>query len=123
MKNYGEALKENRLIRNLTLIDIEKKTGINNGSLSRWERNAVLPSIDACIKLANFYGISIEELLGINDDLGEMIVAPMGDSLTSDERKLIEDYRVLNSASKKLVKQTVETLRATAAQSGKRESN
>ena len=84
MKNFGEILKEHRVIRNLTLKEIENKTGINNGSLSRWERNEVLPSIDACIRLADFYGISVDELLGIsNDDFGIRTVAPTGDHVAS----------------------------------------
>ena len=62
--NYGEAIKENRLIRGITLKELEKATGINNGNISRWERNEVIPSIDACTKLADFYEISIDELIG-----------------------------------------------------------
>lgn len=64
MKNFGEALKENRIIRGLTLKDIERDTGINNGNLSRWERGEVLPSIDFCVKLADYYGITLDELVG-----------------------------------------------------------
>ncbi len=97
MKNFGEILKEHRVIRNLTLKEIENKTGINNGSLSRWERNEVLPSIDACIRLADFYGISVDELLGIsNDDFGIRTVAPTGDELSSEERKLLSVYQSLS---------------------------
>ncbi len=43
--------------------------------------------------------------------------------LSIDEQELICGFRTLNYANQNLVKQTVETLRATAAQSGKRESN
>lgn len=97
MKNYGEILKEHRVIRNLTLKEIENKTGINNGSLSRWERNEVLPSIDACIRLADFYGISVDELLGIsNDDFHIRTATPMGDGLSSEERKLLSVYQSLS---------------------------
>ncbi len=96
MKNFGEALKENRLIRNLTLKEIQMRTGINNGSLSRWERNEVLPSIDACITLANLYNISLEELLGLDEGFGT-VADVMGDGLTSEERKLIAIYKSLSS--------------------------
>jgi transcriptional regulator with XRE-family HTH domain len=64
MKKYGEALKENRTIRGYTLKDIEKATGINNGNISRWERGEVIPNIDFCVKLADFYGITVDELIG-----------------------------------------------------------
>ena len=66
MINYGENLKEHRLARGITLKEIEKVTGINNGNISRWERNEVLPNIDFCVKLADFYGITLDELIGRN---------------------------------------------------------
>ncbi len=64
MRNYGEILKEQRLARGLTLKEVEKGTGINNGNLSRWECGKVLPSIYFCEILADFYGITVDELIG-----------------------------------------------------------
>lgn len=64
MENFGEILKEHRIARGLTLKDVEKGTGINNGNLSRWERGEVIPNIDFCVRIADFYEITIDELLG-----------------------------------------------------------
>lgn len=64
MKNYGELLKEIRIERGKTLKDIEKATGISNSNLNRWENNKVVPSIFFCEKLADYYGISLDELVG-----------------------------------------------------------
>ncbi|MDE7079935.1 MAG: helix-turn-helix domain-containing protein [Clostridia bacterium] len=64
MKNYGEILKEIRLERGKTLLDIEKATGISNSNLSRWENGKVIPSILFCEQLADYYGISLDELVG-----------------------------------------------------------
>ena len=110
MKNYGEILKEHRFARGLTLKDIENKTGINNGNLSRWERNEVLPSIDSCIQLARFYEITLDELLGISDNFSVKTDAPIGDTYSSEEREIIKKYRELNAPGKKLIKQSLETL-------------
>lgn len=60
----GEELKNHRIANGLSLIELEKRTGISNQNLSRWERNLVMPNIDFCIKLADFYGISLDELIG-----------------------------------------------------------
>ena len=62
---YGTAMKELRLERGLSWRQVEQATGISNQNLSRWERNEVMPSVDACVLLAKFYGVSIEELIGI----------------------------------------------------------
>lgn len=64
MLNYGEALKTQRLIFNLTQNQLSKITGIRQDNISRWERGEVLPNIDFCVQLANFYHISLDELIG-----------------------------------------------------------
>ncbi len=64
MKNYGEEMKYHRVKSNLSIRKLAKLTGISNENLSRWERGVVLPNIDFCVKLADFYGISIDELIG-----------------------------------------------------------
>ena len=108
MKNYGETLKEHRLARGLTFKDIENKTGINNGNLSRWERDEVLPNIDSCVQLAEFYGISIDELLGISDSFDVGVATSMGDSLTSEERDFISKFRTLPDKIKKTIRDQIE---------------
>ena len=64
MLNYGESLKYYREISGLSLVALANKIGTSHQNLSRWEKNEVLPSIDFCVKLADFYGISIDELIG-----------------------------------------------------------
>lgn len=64
MKNYGEELKYRRIKRNKSLLDIEKDTGISNVNLSRWENGKNLPNIDFCVQLADYYGITLDELVG-----------------------------------------------------------
>lgn len=64
MKNIGEELKYHRLQHNLTIQKLSDATGITISNLSRWENNVVLPNIGFCIELANYYNISIDELIG-----------------------------------------------------------
>ncbi len=64
MKNLGEELKYHRILRNKTLKQVEADTGISNSNLSRWECGKVLPNIDFCIQLADYYEISLDELVG-----------------------------------------------------------
>ena len=62
--NSGEILKEYRIARGKTLLEVERGTGISNENLSRWERGKSVPSLDFCIKLADYYEITIDELIG-----------------------------------------------------------
>lgn len=62
--NYGEALKFQREYFNLSQNELSAKTGISQENISRWEANKIVPNIDFCVKLADFYGITLDELIG-----------------------------------------------------------
>lgn len=64
MQRYGESLKLWRTDNELTLKGLSQKTGISHQNLSRWERNQVSPPIESCVILADYYGISVDELIG-----------------------------------------------------------
>ena len=65
--NYGEALKYHREQANLSQRQLAKEIGISQGNISRWESGEILPNIDFCVKLADFYGITVDELIGRKD--------------------------------------------------------
>ncbi|MBO5223524.1 MAG: helix-turn-helix transcriptional regulator [Clostridia bacterium] len=64
MINYGEALKLQRELRGLSQSALAKATGLKQQMISWWEANNGLPNIDFCVQLANFYEISLDELIG-----------------------------------------------------------
>ncbi len=63
MKNIGNAMRAQRLLSNKTLLQVEKDTGISNASISRWETGKVIPNVEDCIILAEYYGVTLDELL------------------------------------------------------------
>ncbi|MBQ8684928.1 MAG: helix-turn-helix transcriptional regulator [Clostridia bacterium] len=64
MKNYGKDLKYHREASGLSQSELAKRTGIKQQNISRWEAGVALPNIDFCVQLADFYGISLDELIG-----------------------------------------------------------
>lgn len=62
--NYGEVLKEHREKLGLSQSAVAKKINTSHQNISRWESGKILPSIDFCIKLADLYGISLDDLVG-----------------------------------------------------------
>lgn len=62
--NYGEALKYQREQNGYSQSKLAKETGISQQMISYWEANYGLPNIDFCVRLANFYGITLDELVG-----------------------------------------------------------
>lgn len=64
--DYGKKLKSLRLDRNLSQRDLAKATGISQQAISFWEQNKRTPNMDDCIVLADFYDISLDELVARN---------------------------------------------------------
>ncbi|MDE7256467.1 MAG: helix-turn-helix domain-containing protein [Clostridia bacterium] len=62
--NIGEALKHQREIRELSQSEVARATGISQPKLSYYENGKHLPLIDDCIRLADFYNIPLDELVG-----------------------------------------------------------
>ena len=62
--DYGTNLKMMREQNKISQFELAKMIGTSHQNISRWERNLVLPNIDFCVKLADFYGISVDELIG-----------------------------------------------------------
>ncbi len=61
---YGEELKYQREIRNLSQSDLARATGLKQQMISHWEANKGSPSIEAIVTLADYYDLSIDELIG-----------------------------------------------------------
>lgn len=62
--NYGEALKEQREKLGLSQSTVAKRINTSHQNISRWESGKSLPSIDFCVKLADLYDVSLDELVG-----------------------------------------------------------
>lgn len=68
MEEIGKALKFAREEANKSVYEIEKELKINHQSLYNWEKGKQEPSIKQCIKLAQYYGITLNELVGIEEN-------------------------------------------------------
>ncbi len=64
LQNLGEILKEQREKLGLSQSMVAKKINTSHQNVSRWESGKILPNIDFCIKLADLYNISLDELVG-----------------------------------------------------------
>lgn len=62
--NIGEALKYQREINGYTQNQVAEGAGISQPKICYYEKGRHLPLIDDCIRLADFYGISLDELVG-----------------------------------------------------------
>lgn len=63
----GENIKRIRRERNLTQEEVANHLGISFQSISKWERDDGYPDITMLPALANYFGISVDELLGMSE--------------------------------------------------------
>ena len=60
-------IKDLREDMNLRQIDVAEKTGIDQRTLSNYETGKTNPDSYAIIKLAEFYGVTCDYLLGVSN--------------------------------------------------------
>ncbi|MDE6211734.1 MAG: helix-turn-helix domain-containing protein [Clostridia bacterium] len=63
MNKLGKALKYQRKINKLSQRELGKYVGVSANVVSRWEVGDNLPSIYILIALADYYEISLDELV------------------------------------------------------------
>lgn len=63
----ANRIRELREDRDLRQIDVASATGIDQRSLSNYETCKTLPDSDTVIKLAEFFGVTCDYLLGVSE--------------------------------------------------------
>jgi len=64
--NFGEKMKNLRKKRDLTQEQLAEYLGVSFQAVSKWETNAAYPDISLFPVIANFYGVTTDELLGVD---------------------------------------------------------
>ena len=67
MTKFSERLRELRIEKGLTCIQLERELGFGNSCVSKWEKNERIPSIEVLYVLSKFFGVSSDYLLGLED--------------------------------------------------------
>lgn len=63
----GNTIKYLRRERGITQEDLAEVLGVSCQSVSRWENNTCYPDIELLPTIANFFGITVDNLLGVDD--------------------------------------------------------
>ena len=61
-------IKELRTAHGLTQVEFAKKLSVSKQAVSNWENNNIQPSIDMLVKIADFFGVMTDYLLGRSND-------------------------------------------------------
>lgn len=61
---FADNLKSLRIERNLTQVDLAKIIGVSQATIYFWESGTNEPTLSYLIKLANYFEITIDDLIG-----------------------------------------------------------
>lgn len=96
---FGERLKNLRESRGLSQVQLARRLGKSKQSVSNWENNNILPSIEMLVKLAQMFCVSCDYLLGI-DDQRFLDVNGLKDEELIHLQLIINDLRSKNTECK-----------------------
>ena len=67
MNKFAERLKKLRLEKHLSQRELGLKIKVSQAAIARWEANLQVPNIDIAIAVAQFFGVSVDYLVGLQN--------------------------------------------------------
>ena len=68
MIKLGERIKEFRLRDGRTQDALASELGVTAQAVSRWEKEICCPDVEMIPSIANYFGVSIDELFGYDNE-------------------------------------------------------
>ena len=91
----NENIKTLRLSKNMNQVEFAKALGVTKQCISNWENDNVVPSIEMLCKIANFFGVSTDYLLG-RSEIRVIEVSKLTDEQISHIAYIVDSLEKLN---------------------------
>lgn len=62
-----ERIRELRTAKRVSQVELAQRLGITKQCVSNWENNNIQPSLEMLVKLADFFHVSTDYLLGLDN--------------------------------------------------------
>ena len=76
---------------------VEKNAGISSTSFQGWKNERFKPSTEAIVKLARYFNVSTDYLLGLSDERSPKQSIQQSSNLTSQEIEMLALFRQLTA--------------------------
>lgn len=64
---FGDTVKSLRLSHNLSQVQLASALNVSKQTVSNWENNNILPSIEMLIKISKYFSVSADFLLELDN--------------------------------------------------------
>lgn len=111
--SFAEKLHELRISRNISQKELADNLGVAQSSVNYWEKGQRDPSITMVKKIADYFGISVDEMLewkpdGTNQKSTTIAAHFENEEFTAEEIKKIKEYAELLKAARPALDKFVE---------------
>ena len=65
---FGEQIKKLRTNKGWIQIELASKLSVTKQSVSNWENENIMPSVDMLIKIAKLFNVTTDFLLGLSNE-------------------------------------------------------
>ena len=86
----SERIRQLRLARSLSQVELANCLNVSKQSVSNWENDNIQPSIDMLVKIADFFGVSTDYLLGRTTER-YLDISDLSDEAAAHIRMIISD--------------------------------
>jgi len=95
MLTLNENIKKLRTVRGLNQVAFAKAMGVSKQCVSNWENDNVMPSIEMLVKIADFFNVTTDYVLGRNEKT-YIDVSGLTDEQISHISLIVSDMTNLN---------------------------
>lgn len=89
---FDEIIRNLRLNRGLSQVELAKKLHVTKQAVSNWENGNIMPSVDTLIQIAEFFSVSTDYLLGL-DERRYLEITDLTDRQIAHIQMIIDDIR------------------------------
>ena len=89
---FGDMMKNLRQARSLNQVQLADSLNVSKQTVSNWENNNILPSIEMLVKISQFFSVSTDYLLEL-DSRSYIEVTGLTDVQLAHVRQIIDDIR------------------------------
>lgn len=93
--SFGENLKKLRKGRGMTQSELGGKIGLSKAVISKYETGLGYPSFDVLIRIAKFFGVTTDYLLGVSGDK-LMDITGLTESQADALHRMVAELRTAN---------------------------
>lgn len=98
---FAQRFKYLRQSKGLNQVQLGENLGVKKQTISNWENDNIMPSVEMLEKIATFFQVSTDYLLGRDDALIDGVLTMDITGLTPQQtehiRAIVDDFRNTNS--------------------------